>query len=786
MKIIKTIGLILIFFLTFSSLSTQKVVTTKAVTDNPLKIEKIIGLSKEPGTFHSISSEGTIMLPRYQQGLAVASDGTIFIGDDGEGQIEVFADDLRSKYNFGSLGSGDGQFQRLVALMIDKKDQIYAVDNYLGNIQIFSKEGKFLRKFATTGQGLGQLIRPTDIAVLPSGDFLVMDMMKGPMIYSKDGVYKRNFSSHEYLKPRELISPFDEIPYRVAVSEADVVYITLHTFHEVESPCSVLAYDLRGNFLGTVLDREDQEELMGGFLPDLEVVGKSLYLVISCQTSSDCIIKYKIPDKPNEKLILDTIIAKQKEDAKFLETKDISNPSAIALKNGKIYCLDRTLNRLIVFSEKVEYLGTIQSPILSHPLLYKLLKIDNPPKEILCNPQGIDIDSQNRIFVANNVFSCVNVFDRDGNYLNTMGKRYKYPKEGEEDKKTGDFESPTGITVDKKGNIFVSDTGLWNVHIFDKDLKPIKTVPQRDYSFIQGIKFDSQQNLLVVDSSGRVIRKHNKQEGDTVSYQYSKDIKLDGDWPVDLAVNSKNEIIVPYMQSSQVQILDQDGKVKRTIGEFGNKPGQFYSPQGIVTGPNDHFYIAETDNGRIQKFAPNGTLLWCQNLNWYGLSFISMDNQGKIYVTDCVHGVVLVLSENTSENEDEIVITLKINDPFMTVNGVRNEIDPGNGTMPMIIKGRAFLPIRAIIEALGGTINWQGEEGKITIKLSGKVITLWIGKEESNVNGLEKKIDTPPFISKGRTFIPLRFVTEELGCIVEWDAPTRTIMIRFTILKEQK
>ncbi len=53
----------------------------------------------------------------------------------------------------------------------------------------------------------------------------------------------------------------------------------------------------------------------------------------------------------------------------------------------------------------------------------------------------------------------------------------------------------------------------------------------------------------------------------------------------------------------------------------------------------------------------------------------------------------------------------------MTVNGVKKEIDPGRGTVPVIVKGRTLVPIRAIIEEMGGTIEWDGNERKVTISL---------------------------------------------------------------------
>jgi len=58
---------------------------------------------------------------------------------------------------------------------------------------------------------------------------------------------------------------------------------------------------------------------------------------------------------------------------------------------------------------------------------------------------------------------------------------------------------------------------------------------------------------------------------------------------------------------------------------------------------------------------------------------------------------------------------------------------------------------------------------KITIKLGSKVVELWIGKLEAKVNGKTVKLDVPPMIKKGRTFVPIRFVSEALGAKVDWN-----------------
>ena len=142
------------------------------------------------------------------------------------------------------------------------------------------------------------------------------------------------------------------------------------------------------------------------------------------------------------------------------------------------------------------------------------------------------------------------------------------------------------------------------------------------------------------------------------------------------------------------------------------------------------------------------------------------------------------LTVTYEEPSSEIVITLQPKRPIMTVNGVQKEIDPGRGTVPVIIPkwGRTVVPIRAIVEALGGTIEWDGTERKVTINFNGASVELWINKPRATVNGKVEWIDPEnhdvrPIIINDRTMLPLRFVAESLGCKVEWNASTRTITI---------
>lgn len=121
------------------------------------------------------------------------------------------------------------------------------------------------------------------------------------------------------------------------------------------------------------------------------------------------------------------------------------------------------------------------------------------------------------------------------------------------------------------------------------------------------------------------------------------------------------------------------------------------------------------------------------------------------------------------------VIVLTIGETTMLVNGVSQTID----TPPVIVSGRTFVPVRVIAQALGGNVSWDSAEKKVTITLDGKTIELWIGNTTAKVNGETKVLDVPPYISNGRTMLPLRFIIENLGCEVVWNGPAQTITIYY-------
>ncbi len=92
--------------------------------------------------------------------------------------------------------------------------------------------------------------------------------------------------------------------------------------------------------------------------------------------------------------------------------------------------------------------------------------------------------------------------------------------------------------------------------------------------------------------------------------------------------------------------------------------------------------------------------------------------------------------------------------------------------------GRVLVPVRFVSEALGAGVNWNPEKGQITVTDEGKEILLTLGSGNVQINGIPQAVDCVPVtLPPGRTFIPLRFVSETLGAKVGYKAETGEITI---------
>ena len=123
-------------------------------------------------------------------------------------------------------------------------------------------------------------------------------------------------------------------------------------------------------------------------------------------------------------------------------------------------------------------------------------------------------------------------------------------------------------------------------------------------------------------------------------------------------------------------------------------------------------------------------------------------------------------------------MVLTIGSKTMTVDGAKVALDASAA----IFEDRTFVPLRALVEQLGGAIAWNAKTRQVTIEVRGTTIVFTIGKATALVDGKSLAIDPKnskvvPVISSGRSMLPLRFVAENLGFQVAWNAKAKTITL---------
>ena len=119
--------------------------------------------------------------------------------------------------------------------------------------------------------------------------------------------------------------------------------------------------------------------------------------------------------------------------------------------------------------------------------------------------------------------------------------------------------------------------------------------------------------------------------------------------------------------------------------------------------------------------------------------------------------------DKTDDKVETKTIKMQIGSKDVSVD----EKEIANDVAPVIVNDRTLVPIRLITETLGGEV---GSTKTVTLKTDGKEITMTIGK-------VLEKYGVAPVIINDRTFVPVRFVADELGAETAWDEATKTVTI---------
>ena len=98
-------------------------------------------------------------------------------------------------------------------------------------------------------------------------------------------------------------------------------------------------------------------------------------------------------------------------------------------------------------------------------------------------------------------------------------------------------------------------------------------------------------------------------------------------------------------------------------------------------------------------------------------------------------------------------------------------------TKPFVEDGRTLVPMRAIFEALGATVEWDDATKTVTGVSDSGSVEMQVGSDTIKINGNDVPVDVPAQIVDGRTVVPVRVISEGLNCDVDWSQETRTVII---------
>lgn len=232
------------------------------------------------------------------------------------------------------------------------------------------------------------------------------------------------------------------------------------------------------------------------------------------------------------------------------------------------------------------------------------------------SPQGIAVDTNGLVYVADTSNHRIQVFQSDGTFVRKWGSSG-----------TGDsqFSSPSSISVGPTGLVFVSDTGNHRIQIFQSDGTFVRKwgssgTASSQFNSPNGIAVDTNGIVYVVDSNNHRIQVF--QSDGTFVRKWGSNGSGDGQFnnPFGIAVSGNGSIVVTDRSNARIQVFQSDGTFVRKWGSSGRGTGQFQDIFGVAVGKNNLIYSTDAYyyyiwagsiyHSRIQVFDSNGVYLW--------------------------------------------------------------------------------------------------------------------------------------------------------------------------------
>jgi DNA-binding beta-propeller fold protein YncE len=225
--------------------------------------------------------------------------------------------------------------------------------------------------------------------------------------------------------------------------------------------------------------------------------------------------------------------------------------------------------------------------------------IAGDPEPVKLNkPIDIKSNGEGKVYITDPSVALVFVYDLVNYDVHMLG--------GED--AVGQFRSPVGVTLDDNLNIYVSDPDQGSIQVFDRNEKPLRSIPTKDkLERPTTMAFDKiRKRLYVVDVKGHKIGVFAPDGTFITSFGKRGDGDGEFNFPSAVAVNRKGEIIVADSMNARIQIFDGEGKFLRKFGRRGDGPSDFQIMKGVAVDSDDNIYVSEGKGNKMLIFNTDG------------------------------------------------------------------------------------------------------------------------------------------------------------------------------------
>lgn len=249
----------------------------------------------------------------------------------------------------------------------------------------------------------------------------------------------------------------------------------------------------------------------------------------------------------------------------------------------------------------------------------------------MVKPYAVAIDQKGRVYVTDTGLSRVWVFDREKKAVSFIG-----------DSGRGQLATPAGIAIDARGRVFVADARHHQIFGFDDTGKVVLAIGQPDEFYSpSGLAIDRGSGRLYASDAGRhKIRVYDTDTG-TFLFEFGSRGVLPGqfNYPTHLYLK-KGALYVTDTMNFRVQVFTLDGRFLRKYGEMGDRFGQLARPKGVAVDSEGHVYVVDAAFGNFQIFNGDGDLLLFvgrtgfQSGEFFLPAGLFIDDEDRIYVVD--------------------------------------------------------------------------------------------------------------------------------------------------------